>query len=160
MSSEDFQLIDDSGIDDSIIKRNFIEIYHQNGAEVINENQNTNLYFGENPNYIQIGNSYLEVDIENRKADRTNFTYVDEFRLVKNGLAFISKEVRVSTSAGTDIHYNKHLGPSSTIMRLLTEKYGDQSSCCDKVDETEGGIANSTLKHLLIDSHTKDDNKK
>ena len=64
MSAEDFQLIDDSRIDDSIIKRNFIKIYHQNGAEVDNENQNKKFYFGENPNYIQIGNSYLEVDIE------------------------------------------------------------------------------------------------
>ena len=35
MSAEDFQLIDDSKIDDSIIKRDLIKIYHQHGAEVI-----------------------------------------------------------------------------------------------------------------------------
>ena len=45
MSAEDFQLIDDSKIDDSIIKREFIEIYHQHGAEVNNENQNIKFYF-------------------------------------------------------------------------------------------------------------------
>ena len=64
MSAEDFQLIDDSKIDDLIIKRDFIKIYHQHGAEVNIENQNIKFYFGENLNYIQIGNSYLEIDIE------------------------------------------------------------------------------------------------
>ena len=44
-------------------------------------------------------------------------------------------------------------------MRLLTKKDGDLSSYFDKIDETEGGINNSTLKHMLIDSHTNDDNK-
>ena len=67
MSAEDFQLIDDSKIDDSIIKRDFIKICHQHGAEVNNENQNIKFYFGENLNYIQIGNSYLEIDIEVKK---------------------------------------------------------------------------------------------
>ena len=32
MSAEDFQLIDTKRIDDSIIKRDFIELYHQCGA--------------------------------------------------------------------------------------------------------------------------------
>ena len=76
-----------------------------------------------------------------------------------NGLAYTFEEARVSTSAGTGIEHNKHFGPVSTIMRLLTEKDGDQSSCFDKIDETEAGIANSTLKHLLIDSHSNDDNQ-
>ena len=38
MSAEDFQLIDDSKMDDSIIKRDFIKIYHQSGANVDAEN--------------------------------------------------------------------------------------------------------------------------
>ena len=67
MSAEDFQLIDDSKIDDSIIKMDFIKIFHKRGAEVNNENQNIKFYFGENLNYIQIGNSYLEIDIEVKK---------------------------------------------------------------------------------------------
>ena len=57
MSAEDFKLIDDSKIDDSIIKRDLIKICHQHGAEVNIENQNRNVYFGENLNYIQIGNN-------------------------------------------------------------------------------------------------------
>ena len=46
------------------MKRDFVKIYHQHGAEVINENQNIKFYFGENLNYVQIGKCYLEIDIE------------------------------------------------------------------------------------------------
>ena len=159
MSAEDFQFIDDSKIDDSIIKRDFIKIYHQHGAEVNNENQNIKFYFGENLNYIQLGNAYLEIDILVRRADRTNFTNADEIRLVNNGLAYIFQEGRLSTSAGTEIEPNKNLGNVSTIMRLLTQKDGDLSSYFDRIDETEAGINNSTLKKLLIDSHTNNDHK-
>ena len=94
-----------------------------------------------------------------RKADRTNFTNVDEIRLVNNGFAYVSQEGRLSLSAGTEIEHNKNLGNVSTIMRLLTQKDGDLSSYFDKIDETEAGIAGSTLKHMLIDSHTNDDNR-
>ena len=146
MSAEGFQLIDDSKIDDTIIKRDFIKISHQHGVEVNNENQNIKFYFGENLNYIQIGNAYLEIDIEVKQADNTNFTNADQIRLVNNGLACIFQQGKMSTSAGTEIEHNKNLRHVSTIMRLLTQKEGDFSSCFDKIDETEGGINNSTLK--------------
>ena len=92
MSAEDFQMIDDSKIDDSIIKRDFIKIYHQHSAEVNNENQNIKFYFGENLNYIQTGNAYLKFDILVRKADGTNFANADKIRFVNNGLAYIFQE--------------------------------------------------------------------
>ena len=44
-------------------------------------------------------------------------------------------------------------------MRILTQKDGDLLSYFDKIDKTEAGINNSTLKHMLIDSHTIEDNK-
>ena len=44
-------------------------------------------------------------------------------------------------------------------MILLTQKDGDLSSYFDKIDEGVAGIGDSTLKHMLIDSHTHDDNK-
>ena len=157
MSAEDFQLIDDSKIDDSIIKRDFIKLYHQHGAEVDNKNQNIKFYFGENLNYIQISNSYLEIDITVRKADGTNFTDADLIRLVNNALAYVFQEG--STAAGVEIEHNKNLGNVSTIMRLLTQKDGDLSSYFDKNNEAGDGINDSTLKHLLIDSHDNDDNK-
>ena len=34
MSLVDFQLVDDESIDNSIIKRDFIKIYHQQGAQL------------------------------------------------------------------------------------------------------------------------------
>ena len=45
MSAEDFQLIDDSKNDDSIIKRDFVKMYHQHGAEVNNEKQNIKFFW-------------------------------------------------------------------------------------------------------------------
>ena len=100
-------MIEDSKIDDSFIKRVFIKIYHQHGAEVNNENRNIDFFLGENLNYIQIGNSYLEINITVRKADRTNFANADEIRLVNNVLAYILQEGRISTSAGTELEHKK-----------------------------------------------------
>ena len=151
-------MIDDSKTEDSIINRDFIKIYHQHGAEVNNENQNIKFYFGENLNYIQLGNAYFEIDILVRKADATNFADADEIRLVNNALAYVFQEGRLSTSAGTEIERNKNLGNVSTIMRLLTQKNGGFSSYFDKIDEREAGIVNSTLKKMLIDSHDDDNN--
>ena len=44
-------------------------------------------------------------------------------------------------------------------MKILTNKNGDLSFYFDKIDETQDGITNSTLKHMLINSHTNEDNK-
>ena len=154
MSAEDFQLIDDSKIDDSIIKRDFIKIYHQHGAEVNNENQNIKFYFGENLNYIQIGNAYLEIDIEVKKAAGADppvaLEDADNIRLVNNAFAYVFQEGRISTSAGTEIEHKKNLGHVSTIMRLLTQKDGDLSSYFDKIDQTEAEINNTTLKKCSL----------
>ena len=45
-------------------------------------------------------------------------------------------------------------------MRLLTHKDGYLSSCFDKIDKRESGNTNSSLKHMLIDNHTNDDNER
>ena len=80
-------------------------------------------------------------------------------RLVNNGLPYKFEEGRISTSARTEIEHNKNLGPVSTIMRVLTQKDGDLSSYFYRINEREVDITDSTLKHMLIDSHTNDDNK-
>ena len=149
-------MIDDSKIDDSIIKRDFIKIYHQHGAEVDNENQNIKFFFRELPNYIQIGKGYLEIDTDVKKADNTIFTNADQIRLVNSGLAYVFQEGRLSTSAGTEIEDIRNLGNVSFIMRLLTQKDGDLSSFFWQNRRT---ITDSTLKQLLIDSHTNENNK-
>ena len=97
--------------------------------------------------------------MEVKRAEGSIFADADEFRLVNNALAYVFQEGRISTTAGTEIEHNKNLGNVSTIMRFLTQKDGGLSSCFDKIDEIAAGIADSTLKHMLIDSHTKDDNK-
>ena len=92
MSAEDFELIDDEKIDDSIIKRDFIKTCHQSGANVDAENLQIKFYFGENHNFIQIGNGYLEFDIRVRRADGNPFAIVapgnDIIRLVNNAFAY------------------------------------------------------------------------
>ena len=47
MSAEDVQLIVDTTIDGSITKRDFIEVYHQHGAQVVDENQKIKISLGE-----------------------------------------------------------------------------------------------------------------
>ena len=56
MSFEDFQLLDNEPFDISIFKRDFIEIYHQQGAQLNQSDQNIEFIFGENNNFHQIGN--------------------------------------------------------------------------------------------------------
>ena len=68
MSLEDFQLLDNEPIDNSIIKRDFLKVYHQQGAQLNQSDQNIEFIFGENSNYHQIGNAYLEFDITVRKV--------------------------------------------------------------------------------------------
>ena len=159
MSAEDFQLIDDSKIDDSIIKRDFIKIYHQSGANVDAENSQIKFYFGENHNFIQVGNGYLEFDIRIRRDDGNPFAIVapgnDIIRLVNNAFAYTIHDARISTSAGVEIEQNKYVGPISTIMRLVTEKDGDLSTYFDIINESENEINDSSLKKNLINNHTE-----
>ena len=161
MSAEDFQLIDIEKIDDSIIKRDYIKIYHQSGANVDAENSQIKFYFGENHNFIQVGNGYLEFDIRIRRANDNNFDIgaapanQDIIRLVNNAFACTIHDARISTSAGVEIEQNKYVGPISTIVRIVTQKDGDLSTYFDIFGESEDEINNSSLKKILIDNHTE-----
>ena len=66
MSLEDFQLIDNEAIDSSIIKRDFLKTSHQQAANLNDSDQVTEFILGENNNYIQIGNAYLQYESKNR----------------------------------------------------------------------------------------------
>ena len=125
MGAVDFHIVDDEKIDDSIIKRDFITIYHHSGADVNNENSNINFYFGEIHNFIQVDNGYLELDIKFRKDDNSNFSITtpghDFIRLVNNAFPYTLHVARISTSAGVESEQNKIVGPIATIMRLLTQ---------------------------------------
>ena len=114
MSAEDFQLIDDEKIDDSIITRDFIKIYHQSGANADAENSQFKFYLGENHNFTQVGNSYLEFHIRVRRADRNAFAIVapgnDIIRLVNNAFAYTNHDARISSSSGAEIEQKNMSG--------------------------------------------------
>ena len=169
MSLEDFQLIDNEPIDNSIIKRDFTKIYHRQGDQLNQSDQNIEFIFGENNNFHQIGNAYLELNITVRKNDDTNFHNEDPVRLVNNGFAFCFKEARLSTSIGGDIEINKFCGQISTIMRAISNKDGDLLSQFDNNNENDipilerlanlpPQIRDTNHYKMLIDNHT-DPNK-
>ena len=112
MSLQDFQIIDNEPIDNSIIKRDFLEVYHQQGAQLHPSDQNIEFFFSENNNYHQIGNGYSEFDITVQKIILQIFITSNEnpIRLINNGFAFCFKEARLSTSIGSDIEHNKFWG--------------------------------------------------
>ena len=165
MSLEDFQLLDNEPLDNSIIKRDFTKIYHRQGDQLNQSDQNIEFIFGENNNYHQIGNAYLEFNITVRKHDTTNFHNDDPVRLVNNGFAFCFKEARLSTSLGSDIEINKFCGQVSTIMRTISNKDGDLVSQFDNINENDIPVLNRLAdlpvqirdtphQKMLINNHT------
>ena len=138
MSLEGFQLLDNEPFDNSIIKRDFLKLYHQQGTQLNQPNQNFEFDFGENNNYHQIGNVYLEFDITVRKNDTTNFHYEDPIRILKNAFAFCFKEARLSSTIGSnDIDHNKFCGQVSTNLKVISKKDGDLLSQFDINNEND-----------------------
>ena len=163
MSLVDFQLVDDELIDNSIIKRDFIKIYHQQGAQLNDPDQNIEFIFGDNNNYHQIGNSYLQFDITvrpQRSADA--FGEDSPIRLVNNAFAHCFKEGVISTTEGMEIENIKFLGQVSTIMKSLTSKDGDLLSQFDNINEgeTEDNIRSTSLHKMLINNHIEANREK
>ena len=157
MSLEDFQMIDNDPIDNSFVKRDYTKVHHQQGANLNDSNQNVEFIIGENNNYHQIGNAYLEFDITVRST-AGNFTKESVIRLVNNAFAFCFKEASITTTGGMDIEVNKYVGQISTIMRMLTSKDGDLSSYFDKNGESVLDNDNP-LKKILINNHAVEANK-
>ena len=164
MSLEYFQLLDNEPFDNSIIKRDFTKIYHQQGAQLNQSDQNIEFIFGENNNYHQIGNGYLEFNITVRKNDTTNFHIEDPIRLVNNGYAFCFKEARLSTTLGSDIEHNKFCGQISTIMKVVSNKDDDLLSQFGNINENDISllerlvdlpphIRSTPNQKMLIDTH-------
>ena len=142
MSLEDFQLLDNEPLDNSIIKRDFTKLYHRQGDQLNQSDQNIEFIFGENNNYHQIGNAYLEFNITVRTSDTTNFHDDDPVRLVNNGFAYCFKEARLTTSIGGDDEINKFCGQISTIMRAISNNDGDLLSQFDNINENDIPVLN------------------
>ena len=164
MSLEDFQLLDNEPIDNSIIKRDFIKVYHQQGAQLKDPDQNIEAIFGENNNYHQVGNSYLQFDITIRKSNNADFNVTDNaatnevIRLINNAFAHCFKEGVIQTTGGMELENIKLLGQISTNMRALTSKDGDLLSHFD-IDESQAESNNTSLKQMLINNHTVEANR-
>ena len=169
MSLEDFQLLDKEPFDNSIIKRDYTKVYHQQGAQLNHSDQNIKFFFGENNNYHQIGNGYLEVIKTVRKNDTTNFHIEDPIRLVNNGFAFCFEEARLSTNVGSDIEHNKSCGQVSTTMKVVSNRDDDLFSQFGQINEIDipllerladlpSQIRSTLHQNMLIDNHT-DPNK-
>ena len=103
-----------------------MEIYHRQAANLNDRDQNFEFIFGENNNYHQIGNAYLqnEMTIEKDDAYVANraLANVDVIRLVNTVFAYRFKEARVSTTGSSDIEHNKFRGQVSTILRSSKSK--------------------------------------
>ena len=110
MSLEDFQILDNESFDNSIKKRDFTKVDHQQRAQLNQSDQILDFIFGENHNFHRIGNGYLQFIITVRKKDTTNFHNDDPIRSVNNPYAFCFKEARSSTTIGSDIEHNKFCG--------------------------------------------------
>ena len=167
MSSEDFQLLDNEPFDNSIIKRNFTKVYHQQRAQLNQSDQHLEFFFGENNNYHQIGKSYLEFDTTVRRNNNADFDNNDPIRLTTNAFGYVFKEARLGATSGSYLEHNNFVGQISTIMRALTSKDGDLLSQFDNINEkvvlnnngtqndanTTEIIRNTSLKKMLIDNH-------
>ena len=98
--------------------------------------QNIEFIFGENNNYHQIGNGYLDFNITVQKND-TKFHNEDLIRSVNYAFAFCFKEARLSTTIGSDIEHNKFCGQVSNIMKMISNKEGDLISQFDNINEND-----------------------
>ena len=64
MGAESFQLFDGTKFYNSMWTRDFTELYHQQNAQLNQADKIVELFFGKIFSYYQIGNSYLQFDIE------------------------------------------------------------------------------------------------
>ena len=67
MSSDDFQIIDETILHKSIFERDSNKIYHQQGIIINDSRKSIHFISGENSNYYQIGNAYLQFELTLRE---------------------------------------------------------------------------------------------
>ena len=86
-----------------------MKTYHEQAANLNDSYQNSEFIFGENYNYHQVGNAYLqyEMTIDEDVAVAASGVPVDGDvnRLVINASAYCFKEARLPTTGGSDIEH-------------------------------------------------------
>ena len=140
-------------------KKRIFKNYHQQGANLNYPDQNIEFMVSENNNYHQILNAYFQYDSTVLEVNGENFTVTNDDatnelnRLMKNGFADCFEEGGFPTTGVSDGEHNKSEWQISTIMRLITNKDWDLLSHFDKINETQDGVFNSSLKHMFINNH-------
>ena len=134
MSFEDFQLIDETEIDDSFLDIDFSENHHQQSDNLIDSDKNIDFVFGDNNNYYQIGEAFLQFEL----LLKINGGQFEDFKIdittsIKNAFARFFKEATIMTTRGSAKEQNKYVRLVCTIMRVLTSKDGNLSSNLIKV---------------------------
>ena len=123
------------------------------------------MIFGENNNYHQTDNGFLDFNVTVRKNDTTSFHEGDHIRLVRNPVAFCFKQARLSTTIGGDIEHNKFCGQVSAIMKMISNKDADLLSQIDNINEIDiplleklinlpPQILDTPHQKMLIKNHT------
>ena len=74
MSLNYFQLLDNEPIDNSIPKRDFLKVYHQQRVQLNHSDHTFDFIFGGKNNYYQIVNGFLDFDITVRENDNKKFS--------------------------------------------------------------------------------------
>ena len=164
MNIEDFETLDNEAFDKSIIKRDFLKVYPEQGANLNDSDQNVEFIFGENNNYHQVGNYYLEFGITIRIPSAA-FDDNSAIRMTNNAFAYVFK-ARLSTRSESDFEHDNFVGEISTILRVLTSKDGDLLSQFDNINESTGAedsatsttFRNISLKKMLIDDQETEAN--
>ena len=77
-------------------------MYHNQGAQLNDSDQNIEFIFGENNKYHQIGNSYFQFDITVQDPT-AGFNANAEIRLVDNAFAYCFKEAVLATTGGMEL---------------------------------------------------------
>ena len=157
MSAKISQFLGETLFDNLKAERDFIQIYHQHGANLNDSNKKIDLFFGKVNNYYQRGNECLFFEVTMKKDGGT---FEDDntrvIRLVNNVVAHIFQEVTVITNGGSEIETKKFVGPVSIITRVLLSKDGIFSSYFDKINENN--LNNTTLEKTPNDNPTVQDN--
>ena len=135
MNADDFHFLDNEPFDNSIVKflKDFLKVYHQQGANLNDSDQQVDVIFGKNNNYHQIGNAYFEYDITVQDPNAA-FDNISRIRSTNIGLAYVFQEAVLATTSGSNLEHNKNVEQISTIMRVLTSKDGDLLSQFDSIN--------------------------
>ena len=98
MSADEFHFLDDTTIDNSIV-RDFFKMYHQQNAQ-LNESDKIEFIFRENNNFYHIGIGWLHFDIQFKKdGGKFEDDNTDVIRSVKIEFAHIFKKTKIQQVA-------------------------------------------------------------